>query len=105
MLLKLRRSPEQVTGDEVLRRLRARLPGPMRGANLATPLADLPIDSLDVVELLCLVDDEFGVRFEQGEFSRFRTVGHLADFVCTRCAARTDANGRERSGASREGLA
>ena len=72
---------EQLTGDAVLRRLRAKLPGPLRAAGLETPLTDLPIDSLDTVELLCLIDEEFGVRFEQGQFQGFRTVGELADVV------------------------
>jgi acyl carrier protein len=53
----------------------------MRTARTDTPLVDLSIDSLDVVELLCLIDDEFGVRFEQGQFEAFRTVGDLAGVV------------------------
>lgn len=77
----LRYPSSQLTSDDVLQRLRSRLPAAMRGARSDTLLADLPIDSLDVVELLCLIDDEFGVRFEQGEFKGFRTVGDLADMV------------------------
>ena len=72
---------DRLTGNEVLNRLRSRLPGPMCGASAETLLTDLPIDSLDTVELLCLIDDEFGVRFEQGQFQGFRTVGDLADVV------------------------
>jgi acyl carrier protein len=53
----------------------------MRTAGAETLLTDLPIDSLDTVELLCLIDDEFGVRFEQGQFQAFRTVGDLTDVV------------------------
>lgn len=70
-----------VTGDDVLERLRTRLPGPLRGARAETPLAELPIDSLDTVELLCLIDDEFGVRFEEEQYQRMRTVGDLTGFV------------------------
>jgi acyl carrier protein len=70
-----------VTGEDVLERLRTRLPGPLCGARADTPLADLPIDSLDTVELLCLIDDEFGVRFEQEQYQQMRTVGDLAGFV------------------------
>jgi len=92
MLMKLQRPSRELTGDDVLRRLRARLPGPMRGASLDTALADLPIDSLDVVDLLCLVDDEFGVRFEQGEFAGFRTVGNLADVVARAARAGHELN-------------
>jgi hypothetical protein len=81
MLSELPHPPETLTGTDVLERLRARLPGPMRGARLETPIGDLPIDSLDTVELLCLIDEEFGVRFEQGEFQELQTVGELAGAV------------------------
>jgi acyl carrier protein len=81
MWLKTVRYPDALTGPDVLNRLRIRLPGPMRGAELDTLLSDLPLDSLDMVELLCLIDDEFGLRFEEGELQRFRTVGHLADRI------------------------
>ena len=86
MWLALRRPPERLTGEDVLQRLRARLPGPMRGAAMETPLGDLPIDSLDTVELLCLLDDEFGVRLDDGEFQRLRTVGHIAEVVADRAS-------------------
>jgi acyl carrier protein len=88
MTFTLRRRPEQLTSTEVLDRLRRRLPGPLRGAQPETLLADLPIDSLDTVELLCLIDDEFHVRVGEVEFQAFRTVGDLADLV-----ARTAAHG------------
>jgi acyl carrier protein len=81
MTFTLRRQPEHLTGPEVLERLRRRLPGPMRTAQPDTLLTDLPIDSLDTVELLCLIDDEFHVRLGEGEFQSFRTVGDLADVV------------------------
>lgn len=72
---------DPLAGPDVLNRLRARLPGAMRNAQLDTLLSDLPFDSLDMVELLCLIDDEFGLRFEEGELQRLRTVGHLADRI------------------------
>ena len=46
-----------------------------------TQLADLSIDSLDVVELLCLIDEEFDVRLEQGRFEELGTVGNLAETI------------------------
>lgn len=67
--------------DAVVARLRQRMPGALRGAQPETPLTELPLDSLDVVELLCLVDDEFGVRLEQQAFDESRTVGELADRI------------------------
>lgn len=81
MTFTLRRQPEPLTGRVVLERLRGRLPGAMRTAETDTLLTDLPIDSLDTVELLCLIDDEFHVRLGEGEFQSFRTVGDLADVV------------------------
>ncbi len=91
MWLTHRRSAEALTGVDVLERLRRRLPGAMRSARVDTLLTDLPIDSLDTVELLCLIDDEFGVRFEEGQFQRFRTVGDLADVVARSTAQREGA--------------
>jgi acyl carrier protein len=81
MTFTFRHRSELLTGNDVLKRLRTRLPGPMRTATLDTPLVDLPIDSLDTVELLCLIDDEFDVRLEQRQFVELRTVGELAEVV------------------------
>ena len=78
--------PEALSGSEVLERLRGRLPASMRAARADTLLSDLPIDSLDTVELLCLIDDEFHVRLGEGTFQSLRTVGDLANEVA-RCAA------------------
>lgn len=72
---------KDVGRDNVVARLRRRMPGALRGAQPETPLTDLSIDSLDVVELLCVVDDEFGVRLEQRAFDEARTVGDLADRI------------------------
>ena len=90
MRLSLRRLPEPIAGDVVLNQLRRRLPGPLGPARSDTPLADLSIDSLDVVELLCLIDEEFDVRFEQGMLDKFATVGDLADAIAARGASVRD---------------
>ena len=84
MRLRYRRPLEPTAADVVLDHLRARLPGPLGNARLETPLADLSIDSLDVVELLCLIDDEFDVRLEEGLFEKFRTVGDMAEAIAHR---------------------
>jgi acyl carrier protein len=86
MTFTLRRQSERLTGTQVLERLRHRLPSAMRSAGRETLLADLPIDSLDTVELLCLIDDEFHVRVGEHEFQTFRTVGDLADLVARNVA-------------------
>jgi acyl carrier protein len=54
---------------------------------LDTLLADLSIDSLDAVELLCLIDEEFDVRLEPGSLEKFATVGELADAIAARGAS------------------
>jgi len=97
MRLKLRRPPEPVTGDAVLNHLRARLPGPLGHARSDTQLADLSIDSLDVVELLCLIDEEFDVRLEQGRFEELGTVGNLAETIARAAEAAPGARERGRS--------
>jgi len=81
MWSKPRGAREATTGSDVLARLRTRLPGPLRTARAETPLAELPIDSLDLVELLCLIEDEFGVRLDEETFARLRTVDDLAAAV------------------------
>jgi acyl carrier protein len=86
MAFTLRRAAEHLTGADVLERLRHRLPGSMRAAHPDTLLTDLPIDSLDTVELLCLIDDEFHVRLGEGVFQSFRTVGDLANEVARSAA-------------------
>jgi acyl carrier protein len=95
MLSSLRRRNDSLTGDDILHRLRTRLPGPLRLATADTPLAQLPMDSIDFVELLCLVDDLFGVRLEQAELDAFRTVGELANAVA-RSAGSPESAARQR---------
>ena len=93
MRLRYRRPLEPTAGHVVLEHLRARLPGPLGNARLDTPLADLSIDSLDVVELLCLIDEEFGVRLEEGLFEKFRTVGDLVEAIVHRSSASAEVAG------------
>ena len=87
MRLTLGRQPEPIAADVVLNHLRTRMPGALGHARLDTPLADLSIDSLDAVELLCLVDEEFDVRLEQGSLEKFVTVGELAEAIAARGAS------------------
>lgn len=47
-----------------------------------TTLADLGVDSLDTVEILMEMEDEFGVTIEPGEV-HVETVGELADYIDT----------------------
>ena len=46
----------------------------------------LDIDSLDLVELGQIVEDEFGVRLEPADMKDLRTVGDAIDLVASRAA-------------------
>lgn len=40
-------------------------------------VSDLALDSLDTVELLCVIHEEFGVRLTESEFHPTQTIGGL----------------------------
>ena len=82
LALKWRVSPAEV--DEVLERLGRRLPHVLDHVHRDSRLDQLPLDSLDVVELLCAIDSEFGVRLRQEEFGRAGTVAELAKVIAKR---------------------
>ncbi len=44
-------------------------------------LKDLGLDSLDVVELLLDLEDEFGIQFDTQEMSSYKTVQDLYDAI------------------------
>jgi len=44
-------------------------------------LTDLDVDSLDLVELAQIVEDEFGVELRGGDVKDVRTVGDVIDLV------------------------
>jgi acyl carrier protein len=44
----------------------------------------LGVDSLDLVELVQIVDDEFGVQLKSEDMNDVRTVGQALDLVITR---------------------
>ncbi len=48
--------------------------------NIAT---DLGADSLDVVEILMSIEDEFDIEIPDSEIENIRTVGELADYIET----------------------
>jgi acyl carrier protein len=71
-------------GAAVLDGLRRCLPHLRRYLEPRTPLTDLRLDSLDQVELLCLVDSEFEVRLTEPELLAAHTVGDLAELIARR---------------------
>ena len=42
---------------------------------------DLNADSLDVVELLMAIEDEFEITIPDEEIENFKTVGDVADYI------------------------
>lgn len=42
---------------------------------------DLGADSLDVVQMLILLEKEFGVEFEEDEIKNIKTVGDVEKFI------------------------
>lgn len=48
--------------------------------NIAT---DLGADSLDVVEILMSIEDEFEVEIPDSEIENIRTIGELVDYIET----------------------
>lgn len=44
-------------------------------------IEDLGADSLDLVETIMAVEDEFGVEFEDGDVEAFKTVGDIVDYI------------------------
>ena len=48
--------------------------------NIAT---DLGADSLDVVEILMSIEDEFEIEIPDNEIENIRTVGELAEYIET----------------------
>ena len=48
--------------------------------NIAT---DLGADSLDVVEILMSIEDEFDIEIPDSEIENIRTIGELVDYIET----------------------
>ena len=44
----------------------------------------LDVDSLDLVELAQIVEDEYGVEMRETELADIKTVGQAVDFVAAR---------------------
>ena len=77
---------------DTLVRLQQRVPQILGGADRRTLVSELPIDSLDLVELLCATEVEFDVRLTNDELMRARTVGDLADLIARRARRKKEAH-------------
>lgn len=57
--------------------------------NREATLEELDIDSLDLVELAQILDDELGIKIEQGDLGEVRTIGDALDGIYARAGLTT----------------
>ena len=67
--------------SEIILRLKQCLPRFAASIEPEQALSELGFDSFDLVELLCLVEEEFRVRLEDEDFHRSKTVGDLVGLI------------------------
>ena len=86
------RTAATIDAADVLTRLQGRVPHVLAGADATTPIRQLPMDSFDVVELLCAAEDEFGVMLPADAFATARSVGDLVQTIAKHAARRNEAS-------------
>ncbi len=73
-----------LTADRALLLIQGRLPYLTGMLRPAASIAELGLDSLDLVELMMVADELFGVRFSVDDFKSLNTVGELAERLAAR---------------------
>ena len=78
-----------MTREEVLERIREHLATELDPGRIGEGTRfreDLEADSLDLVELVVELEDNYGVRIPDEEAAKILTVGQAADFVAAHAA-------------------
>lgn len=81
---------QTITPDQVQERLIDLIAGFGPGRDAVTRDAEfdaLDVDSLDLVELAQVAEEEFGVRLESDDIQHVKTVGEAIDLVLGRIAS------------------
>lgn len=73
-----------MTCDQIHTQLRCCLPRFSGDWPLDTPVQELALDSMDTVELLCVIHAEFGVRLTEAEFHPHQTLRGLLAVIESR---------------------
>ena len=73
-----------VTAHDVRRALAARLSFLHDPLPAERPLAQLQLDSLDMLELLMVIDELYAVRLSPQDFQGVTTVGELTQLIAAR---------------------
>ena len=74
----------RLTPDQVREQLHFRLPHVAGLLDPAAKIESLDLDSLDVMELLMLVDEVCGVRLSRDDLRQSPTVGALAQLIAAK---------------------
>lgn len=48
---------------------------------MSTKLADLDIDSIDLLDLIMIIEDKYEIEFEEDELDEIETLGDIAELI------------------------
>ena len=70
--------------QEILDRLKRRLPQMRHAFDSAEPIIGRDFDSIDLVELLCVIESEFQISLGDEDLAAATTAGELAELIARR---------------------
>lgn len=70
-----------MTTNAIAAQLRLCLPRLATSLDPSARVVELELDSMDTVELLCVIHEEFGVRLTDAEFHPEQTIGGLLAII------------------------